>query len=288
MDETSNSNNRQEDGNVPPIQQRASSSRRKSYSCLLLPHGSYSLLVATLSTLAWLASLFQDGCDFAQVQGPIVERLVTRSRSSSSTDAAAEDETSSSNIENIPPWLEFGIGAYRSPSQTSSKTWQTTFDEPCQLYPLEYFDTAWATSRTFLFLALVMGGGGTLFLWCSTCFVFGRATWRWTGYELLLASLFQGFGFLWFHTQLCDWNTCTLFWGSKADIAGAVGWFLCGILMVCRYPEPRDWNTEEVEQHQALSRHPGQGDTEMSPAEDSTEPQEDDTEFKRQEHAELT
>ena len=232
----------------------------KRSSCRLLPHGSSPLLVATLSTLAWASSLFQDGCDFARVEGPIVERL-TRLQNNSTTTTTT---TTTGSIV-VPPWLEFGIGAYRSPTRMvpnnrssqghkegATETWKTTFDGSCQLYPPQYLDNAWVTSRAFSFLALVLGGGGTLFVWCSTCFVFGRATWRWTGYELMLGSLCQALAFVWFRTSICHWNTCHLFWGSKADIMAATLWWISGLLIVCcRYPTPRpSWNDDEMRQQE--------------------------------------
>jgi hypothetical protein len=63
-------------------------------SLRLLPHGGYTLIPATLSTVAWLASLSQDGCDYARLTGFIV--------------ASA---TKSASVE----FLEVGFTAYREP-----------------------------------------------------------------------------------------------------------------------------------------------------------------------------
>jgi hypothetical protein len=227
-------------------------------NCLVLPHGGYALLVATICTLAWSAALFQDGCDFARVQGPVVEGLLKASSSKES------DSTTATTPLIIPPWLEFGIGAYRSPIFVeSTQQWETSFDEPCQLYPSDYKDAPWTTTRAFDFLALVMGGAGTLFLWlCSTCFVFGKATWRWTGYELLLASLCQSLTTVWFSTSICRWNTCQLFWGSKADIAAATLWCIAGILIVCRYPTPKTttWHDDDDDHDDDHDDHDDHGE----------------------------
>ena len=209
---------------------RQRQNNNNSKSCLLLPHGSYSLFVAILCTLGWLACLFQDGCDYAHVMGPVVQLLMV-------------------NATQVPPWLEFGIGAYRAPALVNvneeDQEWVTSFGGSCTLYPPEFMDTAWTTSRVFSFLSLVLGGGGTLFLWCSTCFIFGRGTWRWTGYEILLASSCQGLSFLWFMTEICQWNQCSLFWGSKADIAACILWLVGGMLVICRYPQPEEWQDDD-------------------------------------------
>lgn len=244
---------------------RPKARRKSSSSCLLLPHGSYALFVAVLCTAAWVASVFQDGCDFAKVEGPIVQQLIKVQRASSSN---PNDKN-----QPIPPWLEFGIGAYREPllrlnPEDNSYAYETNLEQACYFYPLDddeddstekkatstysasstLFDAAWTTARAFSFLALVLGGGGTLFVWCSTCFVFARGTWRWTGYELLLASLCQAIALgCWFTTQVCTWNECTLFVGSKADITSSALWAFGGFLVVCRYPTPHT-------QHQRL-RH---------------------------------
>ena len=186
-------------------------------SCRLLPHGSYALFIATLATLAWSASVFQDGCDFAVVRGDMVQDI------SSSPDV---------------PYLEFGIGAYREPHRTSDGDWKMNYGGACTEYPFD-IDPAWTASKAFAFLALVIGGGGTLFVWCSTCFVFSRGTWRWAGYELLTASLFQMLTFVWYLNDTCKDNSCTLAWGSRADILATVLWLVCASMAIYKYPTPK-------------------------------------------------
>jgi hypothetical protein len=188
-------------------------------SCRLLPHGSYALSIATLATLAWCASVYQDGCDFAQVRGDMVQ-----------------DIASSPDV----PYLEFGIGAYREPYLQSDGDYNINYGGACTEYPFD-IDAAWTASKAFAFLALVIGGGGTLFVWCSTCFVFSRGTWRWAGYELLTASLFQMLTFVWYVNDTClsDNNTCSLAWGSRADIISTVLWFVCACMAISKYPTPK-------------------------------------------------
>ncbi|CAJ1928815.1 unnamed protein product [Cylindrotheca closterium] len=237
-----------------------------------LPHGCYSLWVALLCTGGWTASLMQDGCDFARVEGPVVAELTTLG-------------------ELPPPWLEFGIGAFRAPSKESlelvaaasanaanninsnsssnsssstARNVQSQFqdwydhilegEEDCKLFEDEtmekFMDNAWTTARTFAFLALVLGGGGSLFLWASTFFVFSRGTWRWTGYLILTGSLCNSMTFLWYLTSLCSWNTCSMFWGSKTNIVASTLWFLGGLFIVCRYPVPHSQRMQKLGQEE--------------------------------------
>jgi len=121
--------------------------------------------------------------------------------------------------------------------------WSKNRTAGCVEYPSEFsaamVDSSWNTARTLAFLGLVLGGTGTAFLFCSICFVFSKATWRWTGYELLLASLCQTISLsAWFNTQMCSWNTCKFGKGSKADIAAILSWFIGGLMVVCHYPDP--------------------------------------------------
>lgn len=175
-----------------------------------------------LATVAWTASLFQDGCNFAIVSGPIVAQL---------------DPTFTSHS---IPFLQFGLSAFRAPTLDEDGNYTLSFAGNCTEYPEDQLvDTTWTTARSFAFLALVLGGGGTLFVWCSTCFVFSRVTWRWTGYELLLASLCQATVYVWFTTELCSWNACTMSYGSKADLAAVAFWMVSGVLIVVKYPTPQ-------------------------------------------------
>lgn len=197
-------------------------------SCRLLPHGTYSLIPAVLSAMAWLASLFQDGCDFARLSGEAVQQLAVTN--------------------NNVPWLEVGISAYREPSlNTQTGTWQTVFTGACLPYPETESnnpqnDPSWQASKAFDFVALVLGGAGTFFLWFATCCVFSKATWRWAGYEVLLAAIAQCLSFLWFNNAMCQnsSNHCDLFWGSKADIVSSVFWTVAALSILCHYPTPKE------------------------------------------------
>jgi hypothetical protein len=177
-----------------------------------------------LTTLAWVASIFQDGCDYAIVSGPIVQAI-------SYHDAEI-------------PWVEVGYSGFRTPTYTAvNGTYVITYTAQCLNYNLDrvQFDPAWNTGKAFAFLALVLGGGGTLFLWFSVCCVFSKATWRFAGYEVLMAAVFQAMAFLWFLNPMCqNKNTCALSWGSKADIAACVLWGLAGTAIMCHYPTPID------------------------------------------------
>jgi len=189
--------------------------------CRLLPHGGYTMLPAVFSTLGWLASLAQDGCDYARVSGEVVQKMT---------------------LDFAVPFLEVGFNAYREPSyDLATNTWRVEYGSSCLPYDdtLVPNDSVWKVAKGFQFLALVFGGGGALFLWFSSCFVFSPATWRWAGYEVFVASLCQTLAFLWFQTQLCKDNTCSMFFGAKSDIAASIFWFCAALLIFVRYPPPQ-------------------------------------------------
>jgi hypothetical protein len=192
----------------------------------MLPHGHYSLLPPVLTTMAWLASLFQDKCDFSRVTGDIVALL------------SAADDT---------PFLEVGFSAYREPVfNGDTGKWHVIYTGKCLEYPaggdIVDQDVSWNAGKMCAFLASILGGGGTFFLWFSTCCVFGPASWRLAGYEVLLAAIFQALAFVWFTTDICQdsGNTCSLFWGSRADIFAACAWTLAALLIFCHYPIPKE------------------------------------------------
>jgi hypothetical protein len=196
----------------------------------MLPHGSYSLIPAVLTTMAWLASLFQDKCDFARVTGDIVATL------------SGADDT---------PFLEFGFAAYREPIfDGNTGKWHVVYTGKCLEYPegsdIVDQDVSWNAAKICAFFASVLGGAGAFFLWFSTCCVFGRATWRLAGYEVLLAAIFQSLAFVWFTTDMCQdpGNDCSLFWGSKADILATCFFTLAALLIFCYYPVPKDPDEE--------------------------------------------
>lgn len=188
-------------------------------SCL--PHGGYSLFPAVLCTLAWLASLSQDGCDYSRVSGTVVQQIATNKD---------------------VPFVEIGFVAYREPIYNEEdKTWSVVYTGQCSTYNPDLEDPFWKAAKGFAFGALVLGGASSLFLWFSTCFVFSRGTWRWAGYQVVLAFICQTLAFLWFGTAICkdEENTCDLFYGSKADIAASAFWLASAILILSRYPKPQ-------------------------------------------------
>jgi hypothetical protein len=196
----------------------------------MLPHGYYSLVPAVLTTMAWMASLFQDKCDFSRVTGEIVAAL------------ADADDT---------PFLEVGFSAYREPIfDGNTGKWHVVYTGKCLEFPdgddILDQDMSWNAAKICGFFASVLGGGGTFFLWFSTCCIFGRATWRLAGYEVLLAAIFQSFAFLWFNTDMCQDsdNSCSLFWGSRADILATSFWTLAALLIFCYYPVPKELDDE--------------------------------------------
>jgi len=191
-------------------------------SCLLLPHGLYSLLITVLVTIGWVASLFEDGCTYARVTGPTADKLAL------SPDA---------------PYVEVGLQAYRVPRYNAALAeWNDALIGTCLAYPAESVpeDGPWKFAKACSFLALVLGGGATLYLWISACCRFSRGSWRWAGYEVAAAAAFQALSFVWFQTELCRENNCALFYGSQADIAATVLWLVAACLIFCHYPVPKE------------------------------------------------
>lgn len=200
-------------------------------SLRLLPHGGYTLIPAVLSTVAWLASLSQDGCDYARLEGYVVASV-----------------TKSTSVE----FLEVGFAAYREPV-LEGEEWKIQYTGTCLAFDENFIqDAYWMAAKAFAFLALVLGGGGALFLWFSSCFVFSRGTWKWAGYEVLLASISQLLSFLWFATSICNTgdSTCAPSYGSKADIAAAALWLIAAVSIFCKYPSPKQPHEEEQEEVQ--------------------------------------
>jgi hypothetical protein len=225
--------------------------------------------------VAWLASLAEDGCEYAKVSGG--PDSILGSNGFNVLDGVA----------NPPPFLEIGFSGWRHPIYYPDESdegqvlgvWKANVSGSCLVFPTVtvdrtnsetgdidittlfspdmLMDTSWQASKIFAFLSLVFGGGGALFLWFSSCFVFGPGSWRIAGYELLLAFVFQSLAFVWFNTSICSGsvttsasatltaynnnnynNTCSLFVGSRTDIMAAVFWLVSAISIFYKYPTP--------------------------------------------------
>lgn len=212
--------------------------------CSCCPHGFYVAVPAIISTFGWLVRLSQDGCDYSRLTGPIVGgfyipcsyhalfklNLIARR-------LCAADLTNNPGI----PFLDVGFNQYRVPTEDNGE-WFTDFRFGCYDYNTDVvnIDTVWTFAKVMGFLSLVFGGGGTLFLWFSCCFLFSKSTWRWAGYELLLASIFQVLTFSWFGTEMChgsdSQNTCTLYYGSKADFLSLTCWLVSAAFVFAKFP----------------------------------------------------
>jgi hypothetical protein len=243
----------------------------------LLPHGCYGLWVVFISFSGWFASLWEgDGCNYAIVKGPIVDQLDPSYTNYNPITTLQFGFDSYREI--VPLTVDYedkdkytaaipgdmtGVGSAEATTTIDEQqqqqqqqqqvnittvsdillpNWSKNRTAGCIDYPIEVtlgiMDSSWNTARTFAFLGLVLGGAGSSFLFCSICFVFSKATWRWTGYDLLLASLCQIISLCtWFNTQLCTWNTCSLGRGSKSDIAAVILWSIAGVMVVFYYPD---------------------------------------------------
>lgn len=189
-------------------------------TCVLLPHGIYSLITAALTSMGWIAALFDNSCDYALLTGDIVDDI---------------------SIEQVP-FLQAGFQAYKNPQlNLDTNNWYASKAGPCISYPTSVeIDAIWKLSNLFSFIGLVLGGGATFYLWISTCCRFSRGSWRWAGYEVVAACFFQSLSFLWFATDVCRKNHCSLSVGSKADIIANCFWFAAAVLIFSHYPKPKE------------------------------------------------
>eukprot|EP00579_Thalassiosira_antarctica_P001620 CAMPEP_0201868492 /NCGR_PEP_ID=MMETSP0902-20130614/2350_1 /ASSEMBLY_ACC=CAM_ASM_000551 /TAXON_ID=420261 /ORGANISM="Thalassiosira antarctica, Strain CCMP982" /LENGTH=296 /DNA_ID=CAMNT_0048393839 /DNA_START=46 /DNA_END=936 /DNA_ORIENTATION=- len=198
-----------------------------SVNCRCFPHGVYAIIPALFSTMAWFACLSKDACDYARVTGPIV-----------------------GDITNDPstPYIDAGFTHYRAPTLNTSGKWVLDLTLPCEAYNTDIvpMDGVWGFAKTTSFLSLVFGGGGALFIWFASCFVFRKNTWRWAGYELLVAVILQALTYSWFATSLCHENdgNCAMNYGARADILACVLWAASVLCIFCKYPSEKIRSTQ--------------------------------------------
>lgn len=164
----------------------------------------------------------------------------------------------------IVPFIDSGMSAYRIPGYyPAEKSWRVVYSDECQ--PYQYFDivadTSWLAAKYLRFLASVLGGATTLFLWTSTCLILQPIYWRAAGIGTLLACMCQMSSFIWFYTKICHTtatsyqdfeagievklnpriqypSSCTLFFGSKCAIASCILWGVASAIILLRYPPP--------------------------------------------------
>jgi hypothetical protein len=140
------------------------------------------------------------------------------------------------------PFVELGFSSYRIPV-FDGQEWRSSRDtDSCLPYDLNLIqmDRSWRLARIFAFLSIVLGGGGALFLGFSSCFVFSPGSWSWTGYQLVLSTIFHSLSFLWFGTGICRHpNSCQLHSGSVFSICAICLWTVSAYVILFRYPIPR-------------------------------------------------
>lgn len=195
----------------------------------LLPQGPLAMIPVVLCTMAWISTLVQDGCDFAEVSGPSVEKLTGS---------------------DVVPFAEVGRSGYRvpgyyyEPGNEEEGKWTILYTDICSSYGKISIDEdwQWKFSRVSHFITQTLGGSASLFLWCSTFTVVSRGLWRFTAYEMMGASIFTLAGFAWFNTGMCDksaGNICAFHFGSKADMVAASLWLVASVIAFLKYPLPR-------------------------------------------------
>jgi len=191
---------------------------------ILLPHGGYPLVVATLASMAWMTTISHDGCDFVRITGPAVEKL-----------------TNSDTY----PFAELGFRSFRIPTfYPDFNEWQIRYSDSCLSYDVlgdEAFDSFWIIASTTNSIGMVFGGAACLFLWVSaTCVAITRLNWRLLGAQLMLAAFFHVCSFFWFFNNLCyiEGSVCHWFYGSNSNVAAFGLYLISSVCILLKYPEP--------------------------------------------------
>lgn len=214
--------------------------------CKLCPHGAFAAFPTIFALMAWLACLSKNGCDYARLTGPIVA-----------------DITNNPEI----PFIDVGFNRYREPIIQDSEWIMDPNLVECEEFNTDIvnIDGVWTFARITSFLSLMLGGSGALFISFSTCFLFKKETWRWAGYEILLAVGLLVLTFSWFATGLCHGNdgqdSCTMSYGAQVDIVACVLWTIAMLIILCFYPAERV--DKRRESHPAVPSEP-EGEIEMA------------------------
>ena len=209
---------------------------------ILCPHGGFSLLVATLSSMAYLTTVSHDGCDFARITGPPTIALT------------APYEY---------PFVELGFNSFRTPVfYEELNEWQIRYSDKCRSYDSIAsiantseenekgdngktkwkFDIFWKFGHIAHQIGLILGGSACLFLWTTAiCIPITELNWKLLGLQIGIAALFHLGSFLWFFNDLCfqEGGECHWFYGSNTSIGSLVLYLFSSICILCKYPEPK-------------------------------------------------
>lgn len=218
---------------------------------IILPHGGWALIPATLATMAWMTALSLDGCDYARLTGPAVTTLTKSS---------------------IYPYVEIGFNTYRIPSFYSNyQSWEVRFNDPRIPYgevELTKYENGeeggsskdtrydmdqsidmlnpthgifWNVGSMSHKMGIVFGGSAALFLWVPClCLSYSERIWRIGGIKLILAAFFHLFSLVWFLNSLCleRASKCHWHYGSFASLISCVLYTLSFWCVFLRYPKP--------------------------------------------------
>ena len=235
---------------------------------IILPHGGWALIPATLATMAWMTALSLDGCDYARLTGLAVKTLTQSS---------------------IYPYVEIGFTTYRIPNFYSEyQTWSIRFNDPRIPYGQidftsstkndqsssssdfgireknEQYDgerkldldeesaraaTRIDPSRGFFWslgsmshkFGIVFGGSAALFFWVPClCLSYSERTWRIGGMQLIFAAFFHLFSLVWFFNSLCleRASKCHWHYGSYASLISVLLYSASFVCVFWRYPKP--------------------------------------------------
>lgn len=237
---------------------------------IILPHGGFPLIPATLATMAWMTSLTLDGCDYVRLTGPAVE-ILTQSK--------------------IYPYVDIGFHSYRVPSfYDTYESWEMRLSDPCLAYDIDFSISPsgllekdsqqndrieknmdptigffWSIGRMSHKVATVVGGSAALFMWVPClCLSFTERTWRIGGLKLLIAAFFQLGSMVWFFNMLCmeRGSKCHWYYGSYSSMASFALYITASICIFLKYPRPiivqmvRDRIEEEFQRYQRRNGPP--------------------------------
>jgi len=101
----------------------------------------------------------------------------------------------------------------------------------CYYYPSQmYTGTKFNSARVFNTWVSCVGAVVMILMWFSICCGLGRLAWILMGFFLMINCLFEGLGFLFFSSEICNptYGICSLTRASRFGISAVVLWFLAG------------------------------------------------------------